>query len=203
MPHGFSENLSVMKKIVSSLVLSALTLLTVSCATGPGGSKGLTSTTDARQIEAKSRTALDKLYRTNPKAHDLAKNAKGVLVFPDIIKGGLVVGAAAGDGALYQRDQATGYYRSVSASYGLQAGLQKFGYALFLMDDTAMQGLNKSGGWELGSAPSLTVIDKGAAASLSTTTLNKGTYAIFFDQKGLMAGLGLQGTKVTQLAIRP
>ena len=192
-----------MKKIAYSLTLTALALLTISCTSGPGGQQAITSTTDARQIDSKSRVSLDKLYRSNPRALELAKNAKGVLVFPDIIKGGLIVGGAAGDGALYQRGQATGYYRSFSASYGLQAGLQKFGYVLFLMDDEAMRKLNSSGGWEVGSAPTLTVLDKGAASSFSTTTLNKGTYAVFFDQKGLMAGLGLQGTKVTRLAIQP
>ena len=163
----------------------------------------MASNADARKIESKSRAALEGLYRTNPKARKLGTHAQGVLVFPEIIKGGLGVGGAYGDGALYQRNRATGYYRSLSASYGLQAGLQKYGYALFLMDDQAMRALNASGGWEIGSAPSLTVIDKGAAGSLSTTTLNKGTYAVFFDQKGLMAGLGLQGTKVTRLAIKP
>jgi len=183
--------------------LSALALLTVSCASGPGGSRALVSATDARVIEQKSRAALDDLYRTNPKALQLARNAEGVLVFPSVVKGGLVAGAAGGDGALYQRDRATGYYRTFSASYGLQAGLQKYGYALFLMDNTAVANLNRSGGWELGSAPNITVLDKGMAGSLSTTTLDSGTKAIFFDQKGLMAGLGLQGTKVTRLNIAP
>ena len=192
-----------MKKLASSLLLSVLVLLTVSCASGPGGSRALVSDTDARKIEAKSRAALDKLYRTNPKALQLAENAEGVLVFPDIVKGGFVVGGAGGDGALYQRNRPTGYYRSVAASYGLQAGLQKYGYALFLMDDQAMQSLNKTGGWEVGSAPGLAVLDKGWSGSLSTTTLKKGSKAIFFDQKGLMAGLGMQGTKITRLAIQP
>lgn len=185
------------------LAAGVLSLLAVSCATGPGGSQALVSNADARKIEQKSRAALEGLYRTNPRARTLAQHAEGILVFPEIIKGGFVVGGAYGDGALYQRNRATGYYRSISASYGLQAGLQKHGYALFLMDEQAMRSLNASGGWEIGSAPSLTVLDKGTAGSLSTTTLKKGTYAVFFNQKGLMAGLGLQGTKVTRLAIKP
>ena len=191
------------RNLLSALVGGLLTLLTVSCATGPGGSHALVSNADARKIDRKSRDALEGLYRTNPKARALAANADGVLVFPEIIKGGLVWGGAYGDGTLYQSNRATGYYRSISASWGLQAGLQKYGYALFLMDDKALRALNATGGWEIGSAPNLTVIDKGAAGSLSTTTARKGTYAIFFNQKGLMAGLGLHGTKVTRLAIQP
>jgi lipid-binding SYLF domain-containing protein len=188
--------------LLAATAAGLLTLLTASCTSGPGGRDAIASNTDARGIERKSRTALEKLYQTNPKARTLANKAEGVLVFPDIVKGGLVWGGAYGDGALYQRNRATGYYRSISASWGLQAGLQKYGYALFLMDDKAMGALNASGGWEIGSAPNLTVVDKGMAGALSTTTLDKGTYAVFFDQKGLMAGLGLQGTKVTRLAIQ-
>lgn len=184
-------------------VLGAFGLLGVSCSSGPGGSYALESGADARKIESTARSALDSLYRNNPNALKLAQNAKGVLVFPEVTKGGFLVGGAWGDGALYERNKPAGYYRTIQASYGLQAGLQKYGYALFLMDDAAMRSLNKSGGWELGSAPNITVVDTGAAVSLSTTTLTKGTNVVFFDQKGLMAGLGIQGTKVTRLNIQP
>jgi lipid-binding SYLF domain-containing protein len=196
-------NTNKIKRLLAVTFLSALPFLAASCASGPGGSQGLTSSTDARKLDQKSRVALDNLYRSNPKARNLAANADGILVFPSIVKGGLMIGGAYGDGTLYQRNRSTGYYRSFSASYGLQAGIQKYGYALFLMDEEAIRALNASGGWEIGGSPSLVVVDKGAAGSLSTTTLDKGTYAIFFDQKGLMAGLGLQGTKISRLAIRP
>jgi lipid-binding SYLF domain-containing protein len=93
----------------------------------------------------------------------------------------------------------SGFYQTTSASWGLQAGIQKFGYALFLMDDAAIRNLNRSGGWEIGGSPSLVIVDRGMAASLSTTTINSGTYAFFFDQRGLMAGLGLQGSKITRI----
>lgn len=163
----------------------------------------MVSRIDARQIESKSRAALDRLYRSNPTAYGLARNAEAVLIFPEMLKGGLMFGGAYGDGALYQRNQPTGYYRSISASYGLQAGLQKYGYALFLMDEEAIRALNETGGWEVGSSPNIVVVDKGMSTSLSTTTINKGTYAFGFDHKGLMAGLGLQGTKITRLNIEP
>lgn len=195
-----------MKHLTQTVVVAAavlMTLLSVACSTGPGGSQAMVSNVDARKIESKSRAALNGLYRSDPEARQLGAKARGILVFPEMIKGGLIVGGAYGDGALYQRGGATGYYRSISASYGLQAGLQKYGYALFLMDDNAIRSLNRSDGWELGTAPNLTVIDKGMAGSLSTTTINEGTYAVFFGQQGLMAGLGLQGTKITRLAIQP
>jgi lipid-binding SYLF domain-containing protein len=92
-----------------------------------------------------------------------------------------------------------GYYSTIQGSFGLQAGLQKYGYALFLMTDSTMQYLHKSGGWELGVGPTITIVDIGAATSATTTTLQSDIYAFFFDQKGLMGGLGIQGTKVTEI----
>ena len=87
----------------------------------------------------------------------------------------------------------------MAASYGLQAGAQAFGYALFFINDSAIDYLKNSKGWEIGVGPSITVVDAGAARSLTTTTAKSDIYAFFFDQKGLMAGLGLQGSKITQI----
>jgi lipid-binding SYLF domain-containing protein len=92
-----------------------------------------------------------------------------------------------------------GYYNTVAASYGLQAGIQKFGYALFFMSDSALQYLDKSDGWEIGVGPSIVIVDAGVAKTLSTTTARKEIYAFIFSQKGLMAGLGLQGSKITRI----
>jgi len=80
-----------------------------------------------------------------------------------------------------------------------QAGVQKYGYALFLMDQEAFANINRADGWEVGSSPSLVIVDEGKATSLSTTTIDSGTYAFFFNQRGLMGGLGLQGSKITRI----
>jgi lipid-binding SYLF domain-containing protein len=92
-----------------------------------------------------------------------------------------------------------GYYSTVAASYGLQAGAQSFGYALFFITDKALDYLKKSEGWEIGVGPSIVIVDEGIAKSLTTTTAKSDIYAFFFDQKGLMAGLGLQGSKITRI----
>jgi lipid-binding SYLF domain-containing protein len=81
----------------------------------------------------------------------------------------------------------------------LQAGVQSFGYALFFMSDSALRYLDTSGGFEIGTGPSVVILDTGAARSLSTTTMKDDIYAVFFDQRGLMAGAGLQGSKITRL----
>jgi lipid-binding SYLF domain-containing protein len=183
--------------------LCASALFSVSCASGPGGNRAASSNVDARKIDAKSRKALDKLYLENPRSKALGKQARGVLIFPKIVKGGVGLGGAVGVGTLYQRNKPTTFYRSITASYGLQLGLQKYGYALFLMDGLALQNLNSSGGWELGTDPNITVLDKGVAGSLSTTTVDERTYAVFFNQVGLMAGFSLSGNKITRLNIKP
>ena len=77
--------------------------------------------------------------------------------------------------------------------------MQSFGYALFLMNDKALEYLDKSDGWELGVGPTIVIVDKGKAKSLTTMTLKDDVYAFIFDQKGLMAGLGIQGSKITKL----
>jgi lipid-binding SYLF domain-containing protein len=92
-----------------------------------------------------------------------------------------------------------GHFQTTSASWGLQAGIQNFGYALFLMDDAAIRNINRSSGWEVGLSPSLVVVDRGRAGSLTTTSANRGTFAFFFDQRGLMGGLGLKGSKITRI----
>jgi lipid-binding SYLF domain-containing protein len=159
---------------------------------------GNTHAASAAVLEQNAKAALRVLYATNPKAEAIGKQGKAVLVFPNVVKGGFLVAAHRGDGVLLVNRRAVAYYNILGGSYGLQAGVQKSSYAMFFMNDASLNYLKKSGGWEVGTAPSLVVVDSGVAGSLSTTTLNKGIYVFFFNQKGLMGGLGLQGTKVTQ-----
>jgi lipid-binding SYLF domain-containing protein len=159
----------------------------------------LTRAASAAEIDATSRAALRQLYASNATAHAVGRHSSAVLVFPSITKGGFLVAAQHGEGALFMHHGTVGYYNSVAASYGFQAGIQKFGYALFFLNNRAMSHLHGQGGWELGSAPSLVVVDQGIAKSLNTTHLKKDIYAFFFNQKGLMAGLGIQGSKITEI----
>ena len=143
--------------------------------------------------------ALVKLYSGSTEAKLLAEKAAGILVFPSIVKGGFIVGGMYGEGALRVKGKTAGYYNAVAASYGLQAGVQTFGYAVMFMNEAKLKYLDESDGWEIGGAPSLVVVDKGAAGSLSTTSARDDIYVFFFDQSGLMAGLGLQGTKISRI----
>ena len=99
--------------------------------------------------------------------------------------------------------ESVGYYTTLEVSFGLQAGVQSFGYALFFMTDAALANFEKSTGFEIGVGPSVVVVDKGVATSLSSTTIRADIYAFFFDQKGLMGGLGLKGSKITKMDPAP
>ena len=153
----------------------------------------------AAQIDRDVDNAIAKLYAGTPAAKEISKVAKGILVFPNVIKGGLVVGGQYGEGALRIDGKTTGYYSTAAASYGLQIGAQTFGYAMFFMTESALKYLENSSGWEVGVGPSFVVVDEGKAKSLTTTTAKEDIYVFFFSQKGLMAGLGVQGSKITQI----
>ena len=153
----------------------------------------------AREIDRDARAALADLYRRTPGAKALADKAVAILVFPNIVKGGFIIAGQFGDGALRKNGKSVAYYRSLAASYGFQAGVQAFGYVLFFMDNASLQYLDNTAGFELGVGPSLVVLDAGFGKNVSTTTLQKGVYAFIFDQKGLMGGMGIQGTKITRI----
>jgi len=183
-----------MKYIHIKLLLCTVLTVTIFCAVP------LTVSADsAGKISRDAQKALQTLYAKSESAKDLGEKAKAILVFPAITKGGFIVGGLYGEGALFKSGSVAGYYNTIAVSYGLQAGLQTYGYALFLMTDSAVNYLDKSGGWELGTGPTIVVVDKGASGSLSTTTAKSDVYAFFFSQKGLMAGIGLQGTKITKI----
>jgi len=189
-------NRKTINRLASGLAVASMLLLSACQSTGGNAFSG----SSTYEINRDAKTALDKLYDGTPQARQLASRAKAVLVFPSIVKAGFLFGAQYGStGALIKDGRTVGYYNTVAASYGLQAGVQSFGYALFFMSDSALKYLDKSEGWEVGVGPSIVVIDAGAAKSLTTTTAKDDVYAFIFDQKGLMAGLGLQGSKITKI----
>jgi lipid-binding SYLF domain-containing protein len=112
---------------------------------------------------------------------------------------GLGVGGQYGEGVLFRNGKATAYYNTAGASYGLQAGAQKYGYAMFFLSEETLKYLEKSEGFEVGVGPSVVVADEGFAKSTTTTTAKDKIYAFIFDQKGAMAALGIQGNKITKI----
>jgi lipid-binding SYLF domain-containing protein len=155
--------------------------------------------TEAAKLASESQAALQKLVATVPLAQELTKTAVGVLVFPSITKAGLGIGGQYGEGTLLKKGTAVAYYKTTGASFGLQAGGQKYGYAMFFTSDEALNQLDNANGFEVGVGPSVVVVDEGMGKSTTTTTLKDDVYAFIFGQKGLMAGLGIQGNKITKI----
>lgn len=151
------------------------------------------------ELDASSKTALEKLVAEVPAAAALNSKAIAVLVFPSITKAGFMIGGQYGDGVLWQGGKPVGYYNTSGASYGLQAGAQKYGYAMFFLNKKGLAALESSEGFEVGVGPSVVVVDQGMAKSTTTKTYSEDVYAFIFSQKGLMAGIGIQGNKISKL----
>jgi len=183
----------MVKTRVGASLLAVALVVTTSMNTQPAVAASATEIN--RDVDA----ALAKLYADIPDARTLAEKARGVLVFPNVVKAGFLLGAQYGDGALRRQGKTVAYYNTVAASYGLQAGVQTFGYVLFFMTEPALEYLDKSDGFELGVGPSIVVLDAGKAKALTTTTMQNAIYAFIFDQRGLMAGMGLQGSKISRI----
>ncbi len=154
---------------------------------------------DRSALEREARAALQKLTGSVPAAKSLSASAAAVLVFPKVTKAGLGVGGQYGDGVLFKQGKVAGYYNTSGASFVLQAGAQQFGYAMFMMNENAVGALGANEGFEVGVGPSVVVMDEGKAKTMTTTTAKDDIYAFIFGQKGLMAGLGIQGNKITRL----
>jgi len=157
------------------------------------------SAATAADLDKDSRQALQTLYKTEPVAETLSRSAKAILVFPNIVKAGLVFSGSYGEGELIEGSKVVDYYNSVTGSWGLQAGAQSYGYVVFLMTDKAIQYVKDTKGWEIGVGPTIVAVDQGVAKNLSSSSLKDDAYAFIFSQRGLMAGVSIERTKISRI----
>lgn len=150
------------------------------------------------QLAKAAEATLASLYEKVPATKALAEKAQAILVFPRVTRAAVAVGGQHGTGTLLKDGNPEGFYTTTGASVGLQAGVKTYSYALFFMNDNAVQALRRAKGFEVGMGPTVVAVNKGTAKNLTTTTLKADIYAVIFDQKGLMAGLGVQGNKITK-----
>ena len=155
--------------------------------------------TAAAELTSASQAALENLSGSVPLAKLLRPKAQAILVFPKVTKAGLGIGGQYGEGSLFKGGTATGYYKTTGASFGLQAGGQTYGYAMFFMNAKALDEFLNASGFEVGVGPSVVLVDEGMAKTTTTNTLKDDIYAFVFGQKGLMAGLGIQGNKISKI----
>lgn len=152
------------------------------------------------EIDRQARTVLNQLIASNPAAKKLSEKAVAALVFPTVTKAGFIVGGQYGDGVLFKDGRPAAYYNTAGGSYGLQAGAQQFAYVLFFMKESALNALDSTQGFEIGVGPSVVLVDQGVASSTTSITTQNDIYAFITAQKGAMAGIGIQGNKITKLA---
>jgi lipid-binding SYLF domain-containing protein len=171
--------------------------LAVTLALGPFAARAHAAT--AEDLDRDSAQALQALYKINPSAQAISKKAKAILVFPKVVKAGLVFGGSYGEGVLMRDTKVTEYYNSVSASWGWQAGAESYAYVVVLMSDKAVKYLAQSKGWEIGVGPTVVAVNEGIARNLSSSTLRDDAYAFITDQQGLMVSLSIEGTKISRI----
>ena len=160
---------------------------------------GVAKAASASEINGGAQVALSSLYERNPGAQALGAKSRAILVFPKIVKAGFMIGGQTGEGVLLKHGRPVAYYRSSGGSYGFQAGVQTYSYAMFLMTPAAVAYLDQNHGWEVGVGPSVVIADQGMGKNVTTTTTRKDVYAFIFGQTGLMAGAGLQGVKIKRI----
>jgi lipid-binding SYLF domain-containing protein len=154
---------------------------------------------DREKLVARARESLHELEGESDAARRAAKGAYAVLVFPGILKAGFVFGGETGNGVLFEHGKPTGFYNLTGGSWGLQIGGEDFAYALFFMKQSALDYLHQSEGWQAGTGPSITVVNKSAAGEIDTTTSTHDVLAFPYNGKGLMADLTFQGVKITHI----
>jgi lipid-binding SYLF domain-containing protein len=178
-------------RLMSILPLLAASLLLA----GPVTAAGLPAAEIDRRVDA----ALERLRAEVKGAESVLAKAQGVLVFPQVLKAGFVFAGEGGEGALRIGGSTAAYYNLLSASVGFQAGGQKRDVILAFLDATALQKFRDSKGWKAGVDGSITLIDVGIADQIDTTTLKAPIVGFIVGQKGLMAGVSLDGSKITRL----
>jgi lipid-binding SYLF domain-containing protein len=151
------------------------------------------------EIEAGIETTLGRFYSEVSDGKNLVKDAKGVLVFPAVFKGGIGIGGEYGEGALQIKGKTVDYYSTAAASLGLQLGVQKKSIVILFMQDGALSEFRGSSGWKAGVDASIAVVKIGAGGAMDTSKLNEPILGFIIGQAGLMYNLTLEGAKFSKI----
>lgn len=179
-----------------SRLLTASALLVLILCISPVRSSHAAS---AREIDVSVEMALEKFYKDVKGAKEFVKISKGMLVMPNVVKAGFIIGGEYGEGALRVRGKTVDYYNIAAGSFGLQIGAQKKNIIIAFMTNKALNSFREGSGWEAGVDGNIAIIDIGGGKRLDTTTIKDPIVAFVFDVKGLMADISLKGSKFTKL----
>lgn len=188
-----------MNKRIFVASLAALMVFASGCTTTSGGSSDPAAR--RKSIDTTVDAALGELYRQVPGSRDLVGRAQGVLVFPSVLEAGFIVGASRGDGALRKGGKTVSFHRTTAGSIGLQAGAQSTAMFVLFMTDDALRAFQNSRGWTAGVDASVTMISVGASAQMTTATAQQPVIGYVLSNSGLMAGVTIDGARVTTLSL--
>jgi lipid-binding SYLF domain-containing protein len=153
----------------------------------------------AEEINDAANATLHRFVEQNPSAEELGRKAAGVLVFPSVVKAGMLLGGQYGEGVLIVRGNAAGYYNIISASLGFQLGVQSLSIIIVFVTEQALADFQRAYGWKVGIDGSIVVVTLGAAGSIDTDSLTSPIVAFVTDQEGLMYSLSLEGSKISRI----
>ncbi|KVG28420.1 BPSL1445 family SYLF domain-containing lipoprotein [Burkholderia ubonensis] len=182
----------------AAVLLGSLTL--AGCTTTPDKSPPAAASASKREsIDASVNATLSRLYSTVPGSRELVAKSRGILVFPNVLQAGLIVGGQSGNGALRVGGSTIGYYNTSSLSVGLQAGAQSKAIVFLFMTQDALDSFRKTDGWSAGADASVAVVKVGANGAVDTNTATAPVQVLVLTNAGLMGDLSVNGTKVTKL----
>jgi lipid-binding SYLF domain-containing protein len=185
----------------SGAVLAASGLGFAGCTTTSSASGNAGIAGKRESINADVNSTLARLYSTANGSRELVAKARGVLVFQSVIQAGFWIGGQYGEGALRVGGQTAGYYSTAGGSFGLQIGAQSKAIIFLFMTQDALERFRNSDGWAVGADATVAVVKVGANGDIDTSTATAPVQAFVLTNAGLMAGVSLEGTKITRLKI--
>jgi lipid-binding SYLF domain-containing protein len=179
-----------MRKITVNLLMVLLLSITVLKSAYPAS---------AEEVNIRVDAAIEIFNERVKEGREFLANAKGVLVFPNIVKAGFFIGGEFGEGALRINNKNVNYYRTTGASFGFQFGAQTKSVIIVFLDNEALRDFRNSSGWEVGVDGSIAIADTGAGGSIDSTNISDPIVAFVFGNKGLMIDVSLAGTKYSKI----
>jgi len=153
----------------------------------------------AGEINIKVDSALQRFKKEVSGGSRFISNAKGVLVFPDVIKAGFGIGGEYGEGALRVGGKTVAYYNTAAASIGFQLGGQIKTVVIVFLKQSALNKFRQSDGWMVGVDGSVAIVEWGVGEDVNTLDINDPVVGFVFDNKGLMYNLTIEGSKITRI----
>jgi lipid-binding SYLF domain-containing protein len=182
----------------AAITVASACLISAGCTTTPP-SQTESPRVDRHEINSNVDAALSKLYDTVPSSREMARHAKGILVFPTVFQAGLVVGGEYGKGSLRVGNVTEEYYRLTAGSVGWQIGAQSKAVVLLFMTEESLNRFRHGDGWDVGADATVALATIGANGDVDSNTMHKPVVGFVVTNAGLMAGATLQGTKISKI----